>query len=110
MAVSMINFLFIVVELLWDPSCKMSSEFDQFQVQKGKQGTKGQKQIVKENESTLQFYRNMALFASAIYLIAAYFLYDLFSFKQVVSKHFRILMIDWESLITHEQMMSAFPR
>ena len=28
---------------------------------KGKQGTKGQKQIYKENQETIQFYRNMAI-------------------------------------------------
>lgn len=29
--------------------------------QKGKQGTKGAKQIVEENKTTLTFYRNMAI-------------------------------------------------
>ncbi|XP_005177083.1 transmembrane protein 208 [Musca domestica] len=33
--------------------------------QKGKQGTKGAKQIVEENKSTLVFYRNMALGSAA---------------------------------------------
>uniref|UniRef100_A0A0K8U2Q1 Transmembrane protein 208 n=2 Tax=Bactrocera latifrons TaxID=174628 RepID=A0A0K8U2Q1_BACLA len=32
--------------------------------QKGKQGTKGAKQIVEENKATLKFYRNMALGSS----------------------------------------------
>ncbi|XP_011207543.2 transmembrane protein 208 [Bactrocera dorsalis] len=33
--------------------------------QKGKQGTKGAKQIVEENKATLKFYRNMALGSTA---------------------------------------------
>ncbi|XP_036331713.1 transmembrane protein 208 [Rhagoletis pomonella] len=33
--------------------------------QKGKQGTKGAKQIVEENKATLKFYRNMAIGCSA---------------------------------------------
>ncbi|XKL63813.1 hypothetical protein PGB90_006177 [Kerria lacca] len=52
-------------------------------VQKGKQGTKGQKQIVTENKSTLQFYRNMALIASSLYLLAVYYFHNLFTFKQI---------------------------
>ncbi|KAG8263333.1 hypothetical protein J6590_035171 [Homalodisca vitripennis] len=35
--------------------------------QKGKQGTKGQKQIVEENAETLKFYWRMALIANAVY-------------------------------------------
>ncbi|GFT62917.1 transmembrane protein 208 [Nephila pilipes] len=35
--------------------------------QKGKQGTKGQKQIVEENKQTLQFYIIMAISAEVIY-------------------------------------------
>jgi len=37
--------------------------------QKGKQGTKGAKQIVEENVSTLKFYRNMAMGANALSLV-----------------------------------------
>ncbi|KAG8231605.1 hypothetical protein J437_LFUL010283 [Ladona fulva] len=43
-------------------------------VQKGKQGTKGQKQIVEENTATLNFYRNMILGANGIYLLVTAFL------------------------------------
>ncbi|KAL3275501.1 hypothetical protein HHI36_020261 [Cryptolaemus montrouzieri] len=41
--------------------------------QKGKQGTKGAKQIVEENISTLNFYRNMAIGANAFSLIILVF-------------------------------------
>ncbi|KAK9880855.1 hypothetical protein WA026_013180 [Henosepilachna vigintioctopunctata] len=41
--------------------------------QKGKQGTKGAKQIVEENVSTLNFYRNMAMGANAFSLILLVF-------------------------------------
>lgn len=37
--------------------------------QKGKQGTKGAKQIVEENTATLSFYRNMALGSAAASLL-----------------------------------------
>nr|XP_022917441.1 transmembrane protein 208 [Onthophagus taurus] len=40
---------------------------------KGKQGTKGSKQIIEENVSTLNFYRNMAIFANATSLIILVF-------------------------------------
>ncbi|XP_042873990.1 transmembrane protein 208-like [Penaeus japonicus] len=36
-------------------------------VQRGKQGTKGQKQIIQENTETLNFYRNMILGTAGIY-------------------------------------------
>uniref|UniRef100_A0A1B6LD37 Transmembrane protein 208 n=1 Tax=Graphocephala atropunctata TaxID=36148 RepID=A0A1B6LD37_9HEMI len=39
--------------------------------QKGKQGTKGQKQIVEENSETLKFYLRMALIANGIYYALA---------------------------------------
>lgn len=39
-----------------------------FQTKKVKEGTKGQKQIVTENQETLKFYRNMAVIATAIYI------------------------------------------
>lgn len=38
-------------------------------MKKVKEGTKGQKQIVTENQETLAFYRNMVFGASAIYFI-----------------------------------------
>lgn len=36
--------------------------------QKGKQGTKGAKTIVEENQATLSFYRNMAMISNALSL------------------------------------------
>lgn len=41
--------------------------------QKGKQGTKGAKQIVEENATTLSFYRNMAVLSNAISLLILVF-------------------------------------
>jgi len=43
---------------------------------KGKQGTKGAKQIVEENLATLKFYRNMAAGGSTIYLLVTFLLYE----------------------------------
>ncbi|XP_035228772.1 transmembrane protein 208-like, partial [Stegodyphus dumicola] len=37
--------------------------------QKGKQGTKGQKQIVEENKGTLRFYTIMAVTAELLYIV-----------------------------------------
>ncbi|XP_050431896.1 transmembrane protein 208 [Adelges cooleyi] len=37
--------------------------------QKGKTGTRGQKQILEENSATLKFYRNMIIAVSAIYVV-----------------------------------------
>jgi len=44
-------------------------------VQKGKQATKGQKQIVDENKSTLNFYTLMSCGAMGIYLLAMFSLF-----------------------------------
>lgn len=43
---------------------------------KGKQGTKGAKQIVEENSATLKFYRNMAAGGSVIYLLVTFLLFE----------------------------------
>ncbi|KAG4076706.1 hypothetical protein HA402_001993 [Bradysia odoriphaga] len=43
---------------------------------KGKQGTKGAKQIVEENAATLKFYRNMAAGGSVIYLLVTFLLFE----------------------------------
>ncbi|GJQ77893.1 hypothetical protein Trydic_g16145 [Trypoxylus dichotomus] len=48
--------------------------------QKGKQGTKGAKQIVEENVATLNFYRNMAIFSNALSLIILVFYNSTISF------------------------------
>ncbi|XP_028142810.1 transmembrane protein 208 [Diabrotica virgifera virgifera] len=42
--------------------------------QKGKQGTKGAKQIVEENVATLKFYKYMAIISNAVSLIVLYLL------------------------------------
>ncbi|GAB0100348.1 Transmembrane protein 208 [Sergentomyia squamirostris] len=42
--------------------------------QKGKQGTKGAKQIVEENAATLKFYRNMALISQGVALTVMFLL------------------------------------
>lgn len=49
-----------------------------FQVQKGKQGTKGQKQIMQENTDTLNFYRNMILGAASMYFVLGMIFFDSF--------------------------------
>nr|CAD7604660.1 unnamed protein product [Timema genevievae] len=53
--------------------------------QKGKQGTKGQKQILDENIATLNFYRNMVFIANGIYLIVMCVISDSFSWQTIVS-------------------------
>ncbi|XP_068146605.1 transmembrane protein 208 isoform X2 [Drosophila tropicalis] len=45
--------------------------------QKGKQATKGAKQIVEENKSTLVFYRNMAIGCSVPGLIFSFFVFEI---------------------------------
>ncbi|KAJ8976904.1 hypothetical protein NQ317_014075 [Molorchus minor] len=47
--------------------------------QKGKQGTKGAKQIIEENVTTLNFYRNMAIGANALSLIILVFYHSAIS-------------------------------
>ncbi|KAJ8970197.1 hypothetical protein NQ314_001344 [Rhamnusium bicolor] len=47
--------------------------------QKGKQGTKGAKQIVEENAATLNFYRNMAIGSNALSLIILVFYHSTIS-------------------------------
>ncbi|KAG5887426.1 hypothetical protein JTB14_024625 [Gonioctena quinquepunctata] len=47
--------------------------------QKGKQGTKGAKQIVEENVATLNFYRNMAIGANALSLMILVFYFNAIS-------------------------------
>lgn len=44
--------------------------------QKGKQGTKGAKQIVEENATTLKFYRNMAMGTTAVYVVLVALLFE----------------------------------
>uniref|UniRef100_U5EXR3 Transmembrane protein 208 n=1 Tax=Corethrella appendiculata TaxID=1370023 RepID=U5EXR3_9DIPT len=47
--------------------------------QKGKQLTKGAKQIVEENEGTLKFYRNLALGSSIIYFFVTFLFMEPFA-------------------------------
>uniref|UniRef100_A0A0K8S4R6 Transmembrane protein 208 n=2 Tax=Lygus hesperus TaxID=30085 RepID=A0A0K8S4R6_LYGHE len=50
---------------------------------KGKEGTKGQKQIVEENQDTLKFYRMMVLGANGIFIAVTLIFFDLFSFFNI---------------------------
>ncbi|XP_014243910.1 transmembrane protein 208 [Cimex lectularius] len=51
---------------------------------KGKQGTKGQKQIVEENAETMNFYRTMVLGATGIYLAVMFIFFEFFTFFNIV--------------------------
>ncbi|KAH9494622.1 hypothetical protein Btru_019732 [Bulinus truncatus] len=52
---------------------------------KGKQGTKGQKQIAEENQSTLKFYVYIITAVNVVYYSVWYFLYwDLFTARPIV--------------------------
>ncbi|GLH00362.1 Uncharacterized protein GBIM_06760 [Gryllus bimaculatus] len=52
--------------------------------QKGKQGTKGQKQIVDDNQATLNFYRNMVFIASGTFLTVTCVFFDSFTISNTV--------------------------
>lgn len=52
--------------------------------QKGKQGTRGLKQIVEENVHTLSFYRNMVFISNAVFLAVTCVFFDLFSTFNIV--------------------------
>lgn len=52
--------------------------------QKGKTGTKGQKQILEENDATLKFYRNMIGVVSAIYIVFNLVFGNIFSLTNIV--------------------------
>lgn len=45
-------------------------------MQKGKQGTKGAKQIVEENVSTLKFYQYMGAGATTVYFLVVFVLFE----------------------------------
>jgi len=53
--------------------------------QKGKQGTKGQKQIIEENQETLAFYRNMVFGANGIYFTVMFVFYEISTFYIVMT-------------------------
>ncbi|KAK3923539.1 Transmembrane protein 208 [Frankliniella fusca] len=60
--------------------------------QKGKQGTKGIKQIVEENQQTLSFYRNMVFISNAVFLSVTAVLFDLFTTVNIVMLVFSALV------------------
>ncbi|EAT40191.1 AAEL008064-PA [Aedes aegypti] len=53
-------------------------------VTKGKQATKGSKQIVEENIATLKFYRNMACSSTALNILINFIFFEPFSGLQVI--------------------------
>lgn len=55
-----------------------------------KEGTKGQKQIVTENQETLTFYRNMVFGASAIYFLGM-MVFSAFTTVETVMTFFSVL-------------------
>lgn len=62
--------------------------------QKGKQATKGAKQIVEENVATLKFYRNMSLGSSVLFLVAQLCFFDLFSGLTIVGLVAYLMLTD----------------
>lgn len=62
--------------------------FFAFQPQKGKQGTKGSKQIVEENAQTLKFYQYMAAGSTTIYFLAIFVFFEFTTWVSV-----RILLL-----------------
>ncbi|KAF4513868.1 UNVERIFIED_CONTAM: hypothetical protein B566_EDAN017195 [Ephemera danica] len=52
--------------------------------QKGKQGTKGQKQILEENQATLSFYRNLVLGFHVMYILWTTIFYDIFTLQSIL--------------------------
>ena len=56
------------------------------QPQKGKVGTKGQKQIMEENAQTLNFYRIMILGSNGLFLILNGFIFSEFATFEIVSQ------------------------
>ena len=55
------------------------------QPQKGKVGTKGQKQIMEENAQTLNFYRIMILGSNGLFLVLNGFVFSEFATFEIVS-------------------------
>ena len=62
------------------------------QPQKGKVGTKGQKQIMEENTQTLNFYRIMILGSNGLFLTLNGFVFSEFATFEIVSIH---VSTDW---------------
>ncbi|KAL8616402.1 hypothetical protein ACOMHN_032256 [Nucella lapillus] len=73
---------------------------------KGKQGTRGQKQIVEENKSTLVFYRNILLAVNAIYFTVFFvFFWDYFT-TLPITMTLTTLAMSWGSF----QFMNSMSR
>lgn len=72
---------------------------------KGKEGTKGQNQIVEENKETLKFYLYMVLGANAIYLSVSILLFDLFNVFNIM-----LFLMSSASYIGSYQFMSYMAR
>lgn len=66
------------------------------QVTKGKQATKGSKQIVEENMATLKFYRNMACGSTAFNFIINCFLFEPFAGLQMVCTFIKKNINRWQ--------------
>lgn len=73
--------------------------------QKGKQGTKGAKQIVEENAATLSFYRNMIFSANILYFLLMSALSDGYSFWDIT-----FLIVSAIILIACYQFMNFMAR
>lgn len=58
-----------------------------FQPKKGKEGTKGQKQIYEDNKETLKFYLYMALGANVVFVGITLLLFEVFTTFNIVSGH-----------------------
>ncbi|KAK3085274.1 hypothetical protein FSP39_000941 [Pinctada imbricata] len=54
---------------------RIGSDDEEKKQPKGKQGTKGAKQIAEENKSTLSFYRNISFGVNALYVVLQYILF-----------------------------------
>jgi len=82
-------YVYMHVYVIWDDLCIRVTIYFLFiflqPPQKGKQGTKGAKQIVEENIATLAFYRYMIFGSAATYLVLMTVLSEGFGFWDIVS-------------------------
>lgn len=69
--------------------------------QKGKQGTRGIKQIVEENQQTLTFYRNMVVISNAVFLAVTCVFFELLTTFNIVSVSSHCLFISILCVIVH---------
>lgn len=75
-------------------------------VQKGKQGTKGKKQILEENKSTLKFYAIVAVAATALHLFGNY----LFFWDEISMFYWTLIIFAVLVLIGCHQFMTYMAR